>query len=194
MKQSRRIELCKQYHQHPLRKEYERKKSQICNRKPFSYYLLILILILPVIMFFVYGYLFCASDGSYKHIWGLDPDFCIVIFGILNILFGVYLFVKSFDWLESSVYSHNKVELQNLENEYEKKGLIEISESELWKHECCEYDDYRETTVCCITKQPLSYNDYLFCKTPVNCKHCRTFVSGYLGSDGLKYWSYELKK
>lgn len=196
MKQSRRIELCKQFEKHPLKREYERKKSKICKRKPFSYYLLIVSLIIPVIMFFVYGYLFCSDDGSYEHIWGLDPGFCIVLFGILNIVFELYLFGKSVDWFDTLVYSYNKEELKKLENEYEKKGLIEMPESELWKHECCEYDDYREMTVCCVTKQPLSYKDYSFCKTPGNCKYCRTFVSGYLGSDAVEWWgkSHEYKR
>lgn len=204
MKQSRRIELCKQYEKHPLKYEYGMKKNTIIskNSPKFLYifklpFILIIVYLILAIIGFTFSYIdvpsFIVDLGSdnywlmFLHSIGL---------GILNLIWcPISMCISELieDWCGKKI---NSKELEKLKMEYQEKGLIEMPESELWKHECCEYDDYREITVCCVTKQPLSYKDYSFCKTPGNCKYCRTFVSGYLGSDAVEWWgkSHEYKR
>lgn len=186
MKQSRRIELCKQYHKHRLKNEYERKKSTICKKSMPT--------IIKFFRYMIVGYLILFI-GSIAFGLILEHNaFFIILTYVIPVLGIINLVVVCFTFNYEKGMSNKEIE--NLKQEYEEKGLIEMPESELWKHECCEYDDYREITVCCVTKQPLSYKDYSFCKTPGNCKYCRTFVSGYLGSDAVEWWgkSHEYKR
>ncbi|MDE5985099.1 MAG: hypothetical protein K2H13_07595 [Eubacterium sp.] len=192
MKQSDRIRYCREYHNHPLRKEYELKKTQILEQNNICDKLFGVTLVLR----FVYLGVFVI--GVILGLCGMSGVIVIITYGAVGL--GIINLIVS--WillgLESLLKKSNekkyKKELQQLENEYFQKGLYEITESQLFNHECCEYDDYREMYVCCATKQPLSYRDISFCKQPGNCKYCKAFVTAYLGPDGPKYWSYEFKR
>lgn len=190
MKQSERIRLCKEYQNHPLKDEYEAKKSKI-KKKPFSYYIVILSALIPIILFFYYFYVF--STDAWGTGWG--NFFAVIILGIANIILGgLWILVAIFSICDKIVAVHNKTAFKKLEDEYKEQGLIPIDEQELFEHECCEYDDWKETYVCSATKQPLSYKEMTFCEQPGNCKHCKAFVTAYLGADMLKYWSEEFKR
>lgn len=206
MKQSDRIRHCKEYYKHPLKKEYETKRNRICKNKPLSVYLINFSYLFFLGMFVFYGWLFFSSEGNalmidfYYWAFGYEPFFgdmfIEIALGIGNIVVGFFYFIRSMDWKEELVKDHNKKALKILEKEYREKGLYEVQEQELYEHECCEYDDYKESFVCCVTKQPLSNRDVSFCSRPGNCKQCRTFVSGYLGADAVEWWgeSHEYKR
>ncbi|MDE6469928.1 MAG: hypothetical protein K2L19_02780 [Eubacterium sp.] len=189
MKQSDRIRYCKEYHNHPLRKEYELKKSKF-RKKPLPF-----CMVFPWIMIIVYLLIFIGCVKISKIVDNSFPfviaGYAIIIIGLINLYISFQTFRDALDLTSRDLETDD---LKKLREEYEKKGLIEWEEHELWKHECCEYDDYREMYVCCATKQPLSYRDISFCKQPGNCKYCKAFVTAYLGPDGPKYWSYEFKR
>lgn len=195
MKQSDRIRYCKEYHNHPLRKEYEMKKAQISTKMPLIYYILkipkffIIIYLIMAILTFYFSYNGNMQDISWTLFWGT------IVAGIINL---VVLCPLSFFWSDSCeekwARKRNKEDFIKLEKEYAQKGLYEMTEQQLYEHECCEYDDYREMYVCCATKQPLSYKDVNFCEQPGNCKYCRAFVTAYLGPDGPEYWLYEFER
>lgn len=191
MKQSERIRRCREYQNHPLKKEYEAKKSKI-TKKPFYYYIIILSALIPIILFFYYLYVF--STDAWGTGWG--TFFAVIILGIINIfLGGLWIFLGVASICSKIVDVHNEASYRKLDDEYKEKGLIPITEHELYEHECCEFDDWKETYVCSATKQPLSYRDAVgFCKQPGNCRYCRAFVTAYLGPDGPKYWSEEFKR
>lgn len=69
-----------------------------------------------------------------------------------------------------------------------------MPEKELYKHECCEYDDLLDDWVCSATKERLPFSEVSWCETPGNCRYCKRFVTNYLGQDAIKYWEYEFKK
>lgn len=188
MKQSDRIRNCIEYHNHPLRKEYELKKSKL-KKKPLPFYM-----VFPWVMVVIYllAFIGCVilNDESDSDIFVII-GFIIIGIGIVNLFIAFHTFM---DAMELSSRDRETDALKKLRKEYEAKGLYEMTEQQLFKHECCEYDDYRELYVCCATKQPLSYRDVAFCERPGNCKYCRAFVTAYLGPDGPKYWSYEFKR
>lgn len=177
MKQSDRIRYCREYQEHPLKKEYETKKAKLKKKPlPFS-------TVFPLVMVVIYliAFIGCVCLDS-------EAGFIIAGIGIINLFIALRALSK-IDPRSRETENHIK-----LRKEYEEKGLFEITEQELFEHECCEYDDYREIYICCATKQPLSYRDVVFCKQPGNCRYCRAFVTAYLGPDGPKYWSYEFKR
>lgn len=206
MTQSQRIKYCKEYQNHPLKQEYLEKKSKITGTAPVERLNSIV-----TILIYVYGIIFAIGFlglffFDYIFYYGFDEshgidDFWLsqiimltaFVLGLINIVlsFVLVIFKDDFINLHEKKYSN---ELKKLKDYYWDKGLVEVEESELFKHECCEYDDYKEKFVCCATKQSLSYNDIRFCKQPGNCRYCRLFVTAYLGPDGPKYWSYEFKK
>ncbi|MGN0531235.1 MAG: hypothetical protein ACI4IN_00315 [Eubacterium sp.] len=206
MKQSERIQYCKEYNKHPLKKEYDAKRDLICKNKPISVYLINLGYLFFVFMFFFCGWLFFSKSGNAltRELWfaffSSSPFFGDMLFvlalGIGNIVIGFLYIIYSMKWKEDLIKEHNKSKLDILKKEYRKKGLYEVQERELYEHECCEYDDYKEAIVCCVTKQPLSSQEYNFCHQPGNCKQCRTFVSAYFGPDAVEWWgkSHEYKK
>lgn len=206
MTQSQRMKYYKEYRNHPLKDEYLAKKSKITGTAPvnkvqsityslkFVYGIIFIIGFLGAIFFdYIFYYGFDESHGTDEFSLSQIIMLSAFVLGLLNITlsFILAIFEDKFIKLHEKKYSN---ELKKLRDEYWDKGLVEIDESELYEHECCEYDDWKETYVCSATKQPLSYRDLNFCKQAGNCRYCRLFVTAYLGPDGPKYWSYEFKK
>lgn len=93
-------------------------------------------------MIFVYLVLFIllipfAGNGFPMLSYGM---LIVIGLGVLNL---IILFLTSV-LNDNSIEKHNQNELKQLKQEYEKKGLYEMTEQQLFNHECCEYDDYRE--------------------------------------------------
>lgn len=193
MKQSERIQCVKNYYKHPLRKQYEEEKKHI-TEKPFYYHLynlfVVVTVVISAVLFFYYGYVF--NNDAWGTGWG--QFFGVIILGLINIICGFLWIILSIDLRAKILDNYNFKTYKKLKEKYKEKGLIVMEEEELYEHECCEYDDWKETYVCSATKQPLSYRDLNFCKQAGNCRYCRLFVTAYLGPDGPKYWSYEFKK
>ncbi|MGN1420216.1 MAG: hypothetical protein ACI4XC_01725 [Eubacterium sp.] len=188
MKQSDRIQYCKKYGKNcyinPLRKEYKKKKKEICKKsRP-------LWVKVPRIMIAGYLILFIISWLS---IMILPAEIGGIAFWV-SLILGVINLVVCFLGLGYVPEGDLAVELEKLCEEYAEKGFFE--EQELYLHECCEYDSFQESFVCCVTKQPLSSQEHNFCSQPGNCKQCRTFVSAYLGTDAIEWWgeSHEYKR
>jgi len=193
MNQSDRIKFVKEYNNHPLKREYERKRAAICSNRPALVYFINLGYLLFLGLFIFYGWVF-IEDVSIPLFDGFIGLFIFFALGIGNILLGLVYMACSWDWKKNLIEGYNKRALQSLDREYEDKGLYPMEESELFTHECCEYDDWKERYVCSSTKQLLSWNEIIWCKQPGNCRHCRAFVNAYLGADGLKFWSYDFEK
>lgn len=188
MKQSDRIRYCREYHNHPQKAEYDMKEKQILSKGGMSFFGFLCVMIL------VYGAIFLI--GVILGLCGIGNAFVIIVtwasvgLGIINII-AIFICIL-YDCTD--FHKSNYDELDELNKEYLKKGLIVVKEQDLYKHECCEYDDWNECFVCCVTKKRLSHQDYIFCREPGNCKYCRTFVRAYLGPDGDEYWRHEFKR
>lgn len=202
MKQSERINLCKIYNEHPLKGKYETERKTICSNKPSIVHLVNLGYVFFLGMFILYGYLFFSDteiiSDFLKRNLGFEPFFGDLIpligLGIGNIILGLLYAVHSVEWKKEEIEIHNKKALNSLDEKYKNMGLIPMPESELFKHPCCEYDEYREKYVCSATGQPLKDSDFYFCNQSGKCRYCKAFVSAYLGPQGLKYWGFEFEK
>ena len=91
-------------------------------------------------------------------------------------------------WKKKLSKKQNSELLKKLDNEYYKKGLFPCFE-----HSCCEYDDEYEMNVCSVTKRMISYSDYNYCSRPGNCRHCKTFMTAYLGANYDGEFDHEFK-
>lgn len=192
MNQSDRIKYCKEYYNHPLRKEYECKKEKIIKNYLKKHKPLYIVFFRGMI--FVWLILFAGSvllSGM-----NINSMFVIcsyiscasLVLGLVNLVLAIYT---------STAYNPDleKIEpLNTLKTEYAQKGLYEMTEYQLYMNECCDYDDVNEIFVCSATKQPLSYDEIKFCQRPGNCRYCRAFVTAYLGPEGPDYWSYQFKR
>ncbi|MGN0515516.1 hypothetical protein [Eubacterium sp.] len=191
MKQSERIQYCKKYgkncYSNPLWKEYKKEKKDIYKK------LQPLWVRWPRIMVIGYLFLFIVSWVSVMALPEGIENVALVTFWA-SLILGVINLVVFFFGLGYVPEDDFADELEKLCEKYAKKGFFE--EDELFLHECCEYDICQDSFVCCVTKQPLSSQDYYFCSRPGNCKQCRTFVSAYLGADAVEWWgeSHEYKR
>lgn len=176
MTQSDRIRLYNQYYANPLREEYEKEVEKIRKHKPPVYILLCAFWVVPLILFFVYGFIFATHEN-------LDVQFVIFILGVLNVVGGLF-YTSYLFWNLSEKYTdqYNKAALRELKDKYREKGLVVITEADLYNAPCCERD-YLDRTVCCVTKEPLQNNAYFFCSDPGKCKDCKTFISALYGAD-----------
>lgn len=190
MKQSVLLSRVKEYEHNPYRKEYEKKLNATCRKKPLSCHLINLGYLFFFVMFIFWSWVFFSNNNfitrKVDELFGGSfflPLLVLLGLGIGNVLLGLYYLIQSFKWKEELISDYNKNAKKALDDEFEKKGLYHYPESELWKNKCCEYDDYLEKYVCCITKKPLSRPDYVFCSTLGKCYKCRTFMGAYLGED-----------
>lgn len=172
MTQSDRIRLCKEYYANPLHREYEEKVKKVKKNKPPVYIFLCALWAVPIILFFVYGFIFATHEN-------LDVQFGIFILGVLNVAAAFFYGLIFSELTEKYTNRYNKDALRELKNEYKEKGLVVMTESDLFDSVCCERDNH-ERNVCCVTKEPIqSY----FCSTPGKCRDCKTFITAYLGAD-----------
>lgn len=175
-----RIWMAKEYHNHPLRKEYEAKKAEITKKnKSILYYLLRVFSILSYIMIPGYFILFLFNDII------LDRPGLVILLGIINLIVAFFSFVEldCNGKLKSMQESRNKDELNKLKNEYDKKGLYEFTEKDLLNSVCVD-KDYDGDPICGITGAYIGYGQkYRFCKVSGNCQKCKTFMKAYLGND-----------
>lgn len=176
MNQSDRIRMYKDYCNHPLKKEYEEKEEKICKNKPKSVKLIYAGNLFFLIMFFVYGRL--ASEYIIEH-----P--VVFLLGVGNIISGLLYCGFQRQWAHELTVKHKKKELDALDKEYLEKGLIKVTEDELYKAPCGELDsDYG--MICSVTKLRLSIADYCWCQRPGNCRRCQTFISYVNNPDCVK--------
>jgi len=202
MKQSDRIQYIKEYNNHPLKGEYERKRSSVLSNKPFSVYLINLGYLFFLGMFILYGWMFFSDSKILSDILkstigyeGFFGDLLLLLaLGIGNIILGLIYMVNSAAWKKEHIEIYNKKALDALNSEYSKKRLYHMTEEELYKHECCEYDDWNECWVCSATKEHLPYSEIEWCSRAGNCRYCKRFVQSYLGNSAVEYWYYEFKK
>lgn len=207
MKQSDRLRYVKEYRSNPLRKEYERKRNMICSNKPITVHLINLGYLFFFAMLFFYGWIFFSDNAVARLISNSVDNFVgkvlgglsflgtliIIVFGIVNIFLGLVYLSYSFEWKKKLTEKHNSEKLEKLDKEYREKGLYPFFESDLFEHSCCEYDDKYEMNVCSITKRMISYSDYNYCSRPGNCRHCKTFMTAYLGEDYNGEFDHEFK-
>ena len=174
-----RIQKAKEYRNHPLRKEYEAKKAEITNKnKGILYYLLRVPSILSYIMIPGYFILFLFDDII------LDRPGLVILLGIINLIVAFFSFVEldCNGKLKSMQESRNKDELNKLKNEYEKKGLYEMTEEDLVSR--CLDENYDGDPICGVTGAYIGYGQkYYFCKEPRKCLKCKTFMKAYLGEN-----------
>lgn len=196
MNQSDRIRYIKEFNNHPLKKEYLKEKAKVTG----EFYLVNQLEDVFVVLKYIYGFLFVLLFILYLFLTNdytrtiLHIMLIISILGIINLVLPLLLLIFVDIPLNFIKKKIHKGDLEKLKSEYMEKGLIEIDSSELYKHECCERDE-NFGIVCCITKKPISLKEYnYFCSIPGKCKHCRTFVEGYLGKDTVNYWNHEFER
>lgn len=181
-KQLDRIQKAKAYHNHPLRKEYEAKKATILSSgNGFWYNCLRVVSTLSYIMIVGYLILFCLF---FFDDWNSMP--AIIFFGIINLIVAFILFyqLECEGNLKAMKEDRHKEQLKKLENEYSKEGLFELTEQDLFNTKCIDYDDIYECFACGVTGQHIiDFRKVTFCKTPGNCKKCKTFMQAYLGEN-----------
>lgn len=176
MKQSERIKLYTDYCRHPLREEYEDKKKRILSGVlPGRFYsgaavfcIVMLLIYLAVVIIALF-----AQSSQY-----------IVIFSaVLGVITLIMLSAAAaiLNFYRKKPGGRNE-KLNKLKSEYTAKGLHEFPENELFKHECCEYDDCQKAYVCCVTKETLNFEKEKFCKKPGNCRGCETFRAALHGA------------
>lgn len=180
MKQSERIRMFKNYCNHPLQEEYEKKRKKICKNKPKSTRLIYAGLIFSIVMFFVYDFIVCNIDTNV-----VASTVIVILLGIVNLILGFLLLYFSLSKAVELNEKYSKKELDALNKEYQEKGLIFITENDLYNSPCGEYDSY-DDKVCSVTKQRLSSRDYDWCHHSGNCRHCRTFMSCVISPDFVK--------
>lgn len=192
MKQSERMRLSKAYHEHPLRKQYESEKNNLSITSPMLY-IYYFIIAIPIILFFVYGYLFFADGNDYIDVdalFGTGAIFVVVFLGIVNVLFiGPFVFLWAVGQIDK--LKEKAIPCKDLKEKYAKLGLIEVSDP--FRESCGEYDDDGDL-ICSVTGELLDYREFAWCEVKGNCKHCSKFVTAYLGEDALEYWNYEIQK
>ncbi len=171
MKQSTRIRMYKEYHDHPLRKEYEANKRKVKKyKKSASDILGICVCIIPFILIFVFGYLFFGNVTIVKYSI-LFNWFLIIALGIGNI----FLCMGSlWVFMEGTFKGCETKDFEALKEKYEQKGLTEVDDP--YNAKCGEYDDYDEYFVCSANMQPLNNQERVWCSTAGNCKHCARFI------------------
>lgn len=106
MKQSDRIQYIKEYNNHPLKGEYERKRSSVLSNKPFSVYLINLGYLFFLGMFILYGWMFFSDSKILSDILkstigyeGFFGDLLLLLaLGIGNIILGLIYMVNSAAW------------------------------------------------------------------------------------------------
>ncbi len=144
---------------------------------------------IPIILFFVYGFLFFY--GLY-----LDDErgttYTIVSFvlGVVNALFvGPFIIL----WVSSQKAKLKEYDpsCKELKEKYAKLGLIEVSDP--FSESCGEYDDDGDL-ICSVTGELLDYREFAWCQDKGNCKHCSKMVKAYWGEDALSWWTQEIQK
>ncbi len=194
MKQSDRLRYVKEYRSNPLRKEYERKRNMICKKKPFAAHLINLgYLVLLAIFIFYCWIFFYDSDTSYEMFKIVEGFIDTVFLFWIGLLLVISVGIINKFWKKKLSKKQNSELLKKLDNEYYKKGLFPCFEYELFEHSCCEYDDEYEMNVCSVTKRMISYSDYNYCSRPGNCRHCKTFMTAYLGANYDGEFDHEFK-
>ncbi|MGN0519218.1 MAG: hypothetical protein ACI4LB_00610 [Candidatus Fimenecus sp.] len=199
MKQSERIQMCKAYQTHPLRKEFEREEQEIKVKDPMKYFYNF-IAIIPFILIFVFGYI-VFSDQAFNAIMDffhirnwlahLFWELVIIALGIANLFACVIAVMWSVEG--KTDLKTNSKEYEALKNRYQEKGLYVMKEQELLSSKCGEEDMYGNL-VCSATGEHLNYMEFSWCQQAGNCKHCQKFAEAYLGENALQYWHYEFKK
>ena len=188
MKQSTRIRMYKEYRNHPLRKEYEANKRKVKKHNKSTFDILgICACMIPIILFFVYGYLFFSGYKIAKADTEWNNAVYIIILGLIN----VFICLKVITLLTDGTFSGNQTEeYKKVVDKYEQMGLIEVDDP--FNAKCGEYDDDDEYFVCSANMQPLNNQERVWCSTAGNCKHCARFIRA-MGFDP-EYSTYEIQK
>lgn len=179
MNQSDRIRMYEIYYSHPLRGEYDKKRKEICRNKPKSVKLIYAGFTFFVVMFFVFGVIAFTIDPFDD----VEGEITIAL-AVGNLAFGFVMFLLLLK-TDELTEEYNKKELESLDREYQVKGLVRMTEQELYKSPCGELDLY-DYPVCSVTKQMLSESEYVWCRQSGNCRHCRIFMSYVTSPDFVK--------
>lgn len=191
MKQSERIRLSKAYREQPLREQYEAEKREISITSPLLY-VYYFVKSIPIILFFVYGFLFFYGLYLDDYLDDRGMSYMIVSFvlGVVNALFvGPFIIL----WADDQKDNLKKDEpcCEKLKEKYEKLGLVEVSYP--LRESCGEYDDDGDL-ICSVTGELLDYREFSWCQVKGNCEHCSKMVKAYWGDDALSWWTKEIQK
>ncbi|MBQ3127463.1 MAG: hypothetical protein IJC13_00330 [Clostridia bacterium] len=198
MKQSTRIRMYREYCNHPLKKEYENKKSVIIKKnKSIDYYLGRGAIAFFWIMIPGFGVIFaacCSHEGAIikgNGLADLGLFLLIILLGVVNLIAALYAPFSILEKINEAQEIVNRKEIDKLKEEYAQKGLYEVHDPA--KESCSEYDDDIETIVCSATREYLTLPEINWCEVKGNCIHCARFWRS-MGIDDPDLLPYEITK
>ncbi len=178
MKQSERMRKYREYHEHPLREEYEKKcKGLVGERTPLGKVLKICSIIC-IVIFIVCGILFFIDVSEIMYV----DTVCVFFVGIINIPIGIIFFCASDS--NSKFVRQEHPDFKKIEKEYADKGLIKVDDP--FRERCGEYNRY-DVFVCSATQEPLSRQEEIWCQYSGNCSKCAKFYRA-MGLDPNRDW------
>ena len=179
-----RIRMYNEYCNHPLRKEYEKKVEKIknANGKNFVYYIIF------ILIFIVWIPFFAVLLGAVAAIIGIEKyyftDWALTIFfGLILLIIACALSSTLSDVKYNVQQKNNKNELEQLKEQYSKKGLYVFTYNDLVDTVCLDENDDSEP-ICGVTGAYIGYGQkYYFCNKSGNCRKCKTFMTALYGND-----------
>ncbi len=177
-----RIKRWKDYVDHPLREEYEKKVVEIKNKhgKSFEFKLLtvfmVAVWIVPalLVLYQIIGWIAGEIEWIY---WLL-----IIILEIPLCSIACFLWSLLERRRNSVQDKNNEKELKKLKELYKSKGLDVFTYNDLVLY-CLDEDDYGNS-ICGVTGAHIvSAQKYSFCNKTGNCRNCKTFMKACWGDD-----------
>lgn len=191
LKLSEKIRLYHVYEEHPLKSQYVKEKEALTEKLKQKYKITyneyFYKKLIPAVLIVVYFIAFALVLDL-----GID-DFCppIIILGLINLGVCYRNFISSNEEEENPII--NTKEYIEFIEKYEKLGLIETSENDIFFGDCIEEDSYGNY-ICGATGQPLSYEQRCRCGSITNKEECSKCVAAVYGRDMLDNWSHEFKQ
>ncbi len=181
-----RIKRWKDYVDHPLREEYEKKVVEIKNKhgKSFEYKLLtvfmVAVWIVPalLVLYQVLYQIIGRVAGEIEWIYWL----MVIILEIPLCSIACFLWSLLESRRNSVQDKNNEKELKKLKELYKSKGLYVFTYNDLVSR-CLDKNDDGEP-ICGVTGAYIGYGQkYSFCNKTGNCRNCKTFMKACWGDD-----------